>query len=82
MRGFGFFLCVAGVVAITAALMMDTSVVTLGGGRVNNIGLMADRQLYTLLGGIVLVAGILMVLFTGKNLTGVADAEPENDSRS
>lgn len=82
MRGFGFFLCVAGLVAVIAALMMDTSVATLGGGRVNNLGLMADRQLYTLLGGIVLVAGVLMVLFTGKSLAGVADAESEEDGRS
>lgn len=82
MRGFGFFLCVAGLVAVIAALMMDTSVATLGGGRVNNLGLMADRQLYTLLGGIVLVAGVLMVLFTGKSLAGVANAESEEDGRS
>jgi uncharacterized membrane protein len=70
MRGFGFILTVVGVIALIAAFMMDTTSATAEGARVSNVALMADRQLYMLIAGIVLVAGILLALFTGKNLPG------------
>lgn len=70
MRGLGFTLTVVGVIALIAALMMDTTVVVAGGARVNDVALMADRQLYMLLAGLVLVAGVLIALFTGKSLRG------------
>jgi uncharacterized membrane protein len=73
MRGLGFTLTIVGVIALIAAIMMDTTIATAAGARVSNVALMADRQLYTLIAGIVLVAGVLMVLFTGKGLSGKSD---------
>lgn len=70
MRGLGFILTVVGVIALIASYMMDTTLATADGARVSNVALMADRQLYTLMAGMVLVAGVLLVLFTGKNLSG------------
>ena len=37
-----------------------------GGGQVNNIGLMADRQNGIIVGGIVAVIGALMALFANR----------------
>lgn len=59
MRGFGTFLIIAGVLGIMAALGMDTSVAT-ASGRVNNLGLMADRQIYILIAAAVLIVGTLL----------------------
>lgn len=70
MRGLGLILTVVGVIALIVAYMMDTTMATAEGARVSSVTLMADRQLYTLIAGIVLVAGVLLVLFTGKNLLG------------
>lgn len=62
MRGFGFLVIVIGIIVMIAATTMDVSVPS-GLGRVNNLGLMADRQNYTLIGGVFLIAGLLMVIF-------------------
>lgn len=78
MRKFGIFAIVFGVVVIIAALGMDVSVATSMGGRVNNLGLMADRQNYTILGGLFLIAGILMTLFGGRPQGGVANTNAGN----
>lgn len=67
MRGLGFLLVIVGIVATVAALMMDTSVVNSAGTVVSDVRLMADRQVYMLLGGLVLVAGVLIALFVGRN---------------
>ncbi|OBY90094.1 hypothetical protein A6723_023930 [Pseudomonas sp. AU11447] len=67
MRKFGIIAIVVGIIVIISALSMDVSVATGGGGRVNNIGLMADRQNYTILGGLFFIAGILMAIFGGKS---------------
>lgn len=76
MRGFGILLMVVGVIAVLAALGMDTSVGTGLGGRVNNIGLMADRQNYTIIGGLMAIAGLLMVIFSGhKAQAGTVDTD-------
>lgn len=78
MRGLGKVLLVLGVVVIVFALSMDVSIST-GVGRVNNIGLMAERQNYTVLGGIMLIAGLLAIIFgsRGRSLeTPTTDARP------
>lgn len=77
MRGLGLILTVVGVIAMIAAFMMDTTLATAEGARISNVSLMADRQLYTLIAGIVLVAGVLMVLFTGKSLSGKGDDDDQ-----
>ena len=66
MRGLGIVALVIGVICVVSALGMDVSVSTgVGGGRVNNLGLMADRQNYTLVGGMVALAGLLLLMFGG-----------------
>lgn len=72
MKGFGIFLAIIGAVAMIAALAMDVSVSS-GIGRVNNMGLMADRQNYIIIGGILLLAGLLLLVMGGK-----AQASPES----
>lgn len=69
MRRLGFLIAAVGIVVVFAALMMDTTIATEGGARVSNLGLMADRQLYTLLGGFVLVAGVVMALLASRHLS-------------
>ncbi|MCJ1881135.1 zinc ribbon domain-containing protein [Pseudomonas nitroreducens] len=72
MRKFGIVAIVVGIIVIISALGMDVSVATGMGGRVNNLGLMADRQNYTILGGLFVMAGILMAIFGGKSQSNVA----------
>lgn len=69
MKGFGKVILFIGVCLAIFALNMNVSVSTGSGGRVNNLGLIADRQIYTILGGIIALAGLLMVLLTGKPAT-------------
>ncbi|WP_445570641.1 zinc ribbon domain-containing protein [Pseudomonas sp. E102] len=69
MRNFGYFLLVVGVLCIVGALAMDVSV-SAGARRVNNIGLMADRQNYILTGGLMLLVGVVMAI-GGKRQTGI-----------
>lgn len=51
-----------GSIFIFMALTMDTSVPSEYGGRVNNIGLMADRQNYILVSCLVFVVGFITAL--------------------
>lgn len=77
MRGFGFLVIVVGVVVMIAAMTMDVSVAS-GLGRVNNVGLMADRQNYTIIGAALLIAGLLMAIFGNRNQVAMNSA---TDSR-
>lgn len=61
MRGIGIAILVLGGLIIVGAMAMDVSVPS-GMGRVNNLGLMADRQNYLIVGGVVLIAGLLILL--------------------
>lgn len=65
MRGFGILVLVVAVLLLIVSMSMDVSVNT-GIGRVNNIGLMAERQNLTLIGGIAFIAGLLMLIFGGR----------------
>lgn len=67
MRKFGIIAIVVGIILTISALGMDVSVATGMGGRVNNLGLMADRQNYTILGGLIVIVGVLMAIFGGKS---------------
>lgn len=66
MRGFGILAIVLGVIVMLGAMVMDISVPA-GMGRVNNLGLMADRQNYTIIGGVLLIAGLLMAMLGRRN---------------
>lgn len=68
MRAIGMILILAGTILISIALSMDTSVeVNYPSGnkfnlpeRVNNIGLMADKQNYLILGCFLFVIGLVL----------------------
>lgn len=66
MKNFGIFLLVVGMLALLIAFNMDVSVATSYGGRVNNFGLMAQRQNYILLSCLIIVCSILMIAFGGR----------------
>ncbi|SEE53674.1 hypothetical protein [Pseudomonas costantinii] len=77
MKGFGTFALIIGVCWLIFALSMDVSVPTGVGGRVNNLGLMADRQIHTIVGGVIALAGLLMVLLGGKGSPTAAQVEKD-----
>jgi uncharacterized membrane protein len=66
MRGFGILALIVGLIAVIGAMAMDVSVSTGMGGRVNNIGLMAQQQNYLIIGALIALAGLLMTIFVGK----------------
>lgn len=77
MKGFGTFALIIGVCWLIFALSMDVSVPTGAGGRVNNLGLMADRQIHAIIGGVIALAGLLMVLLGVKGSPASARAEKD-----
>lgn len=77
MKGFGAFALIVGICWLIFALSMDVSVPTAAGGRVNNLGLMADRQVHTILGGVIVLAGLLMVLLSGRRSATPETAESD-----
>ena len=84
MRGFGILALITGVIAVIGAMAMDVSVSTGMGGRVNNIGLMAQQQNYLIIGGLIALAGLLMTIFSGKKQLSseqLADLIEAKDSR-
>ncbi|KPY88947.1 hypothetical protein ALO97_03390 [Pseudomonas syringae pv. tagetis] len=66
MRGCGLLILACGVVGIILAMNMDVSVVS-GFGRVNNIGLMSERQNYTIIAGFIALGGLLIALMSKKS---------------
>ena len=80
MKGFGIFILIAGICWMIFALNMDVYVST-GMGRVNNLGLMADRQVHTIVGGMIALAGIMMVIFGGKVSVSPASIPAQTDTR-
>lgn len=76
MRFIGFLLLIVGAILIIYALNMNVSVLTSYGDRVNNIGLISARQNSTIVGGIVIVCGLLMVLLSKGKQT-----ETDNEAK-
>ena len=66
MKGFGYFVLFIGVIWFLVAVNMDTSVVTPSGTRVNNIGLMADKQNHIMIGAFIVLCGLLCAIFGRK----------------
>lgn len=83
MRGFGVFVLIIGVLALIGAMSMDVTVST-GMGRVNNLGLMSDRQNFTMVAGLVVLAGLLMAILGGrKSISPTSSASViEHDTRA
>lgn len=67
MKKLGYLVLAAGVFWLMLAANMDTSVSTGLGGRVNNIGLMAQKQNYLLMAAFASLCGLLMVIFGKSN---------------
>ncbi|TEH03580.1 zinc ribbon domain-containing protein, partial [Pseudomonas aeruginosa] len=61
MRILGILALVVGAVLLISALAMDTTVGTMSGDRVNNIGLIAAREQRTIIAGTALIIGVLLV---------------------
>ena len=80
MKGFGIFALIAGICWVIFALNMDVSVST-GMGRVNNLGLMADRQVHAIVGGMIALAGLVMMLLGGKGSASGRAETTEHDTR-
>lgn len=59
---------------------MDVSVST-GMGRVNNLGLMAGRQVHAIVGGMIALAGLVMMLLGGKGSPPSRAETAEHDTR-
>ncbi len=71
MKIYGRWILIAGAVIFVLALFMDTSVPVQSspGDRVNNLGLMQDQQNFLLLGGLLVLAGLIMYFFDAKKVT-------------
>ena len=80
MKGFGTFALIVGICWLVFALSMDVSVST-GMGRVNNLGLMADRQVHAIVGGMIALAGLVMMLLGGKGSASGRAETTEHDTR-
>ncbi|MNI41883.1 hypothetical protein D3C73_961470 [compost metagenome] len=78
MRNFGYLVLVVGLLCMVGALAMDVSVSS-GAGRVNNIGLLAERQNFILIGGLMLLVGLIMVIAGKRQMETVGGS---SDSRA
>ncbi|HGJ5884185.1 hypothetical protein [Arsenophonus sp.] len=67
MKQLGAFLFVIGVVAIIISFNLDVSVETSYGNRINNIGLMSERQNYLIISCLVAACGFILILFSNVN---------------
>ena len=80
MKGFGTFALIVGICWVVFGLSMNVSVST-GTGRVNNLVLMADRQVHTIVGGMIALAGLVMLILGGKVSASAPSALAEMDTR-
>ena len=78
MKGLGVVVLVVGVFVVLGAMMMDVSVPA-GIGRVNNMGLMSERQNYTIIGAVLSIAGLLMLVLGRRQSIPALDV---SDSRA
>jgi len=60
MRVLGFLLILAGIIGIIVTFSIDTSVESMDGSRVNNLGKIADREIAAILSCGALISGILL----------------------
>ena len=74
MRGLSKVVIIVGVVWAIIAFSFDTSVPT-DIGRVNNLGLMAERQNYIIFSGITILIGVILLGFSTKTIQSSANSD-------
>ena len=70
-KGVGVIILVLGLFAVMLCMNMETSVETEFGDRVNNIGLMNDKQNYLILSSLIVISGLLIFLLSKDNSSTV-----------
>jgi hypothetical protein len=63
MKKIGTALLVFGIISLIAVLSMDTSVPTDSFSRVNNLGLMQEKQNFMMLSGLIVLVGAMLMGF-------------------
>lgn len=63
MKKIGTALLVLGIISLIAVLSIDTSVPTDGFSRVNNLGLMQEKQNFMMLSGLIILVGAVLMGF-------------------
>lgn len=83
MRVFGIVLIVVGAIWLGIAFNMDTSIESPSGGlyglpeRVENLGLIAQRQNHLFVSGLIILIGVLLAIFGGRiNVRAQQSASP------
>lgn len=89
MKGFGYFLIVAGVIYLLFAFNMDVSLDTpstyipgigsVGGGNIANLDLMERRQNHLIVAALITIIGVILAVF-GKDDFVNFDSEPSASS--
>lgn len=74
--GAGGLLLLIGIIGIVLALNLDTSVST-SAGRVNNLGLMNDKQNYLILAGVIALIGAVLQVRDGTGATQDRSSSPD-----
>lgn len=63
----GIFLLLGALGCLIYALCIDVSVPVAGVGRVNNLGLMSDRQTFLIIGGIGSIISTMLIIFCRRS---------------
>lgn len=71
MRVLAWVVLITAIIVLFLGCSMDVSVPTANGGRVNNIGLMNEKNNYITFGGMLLIGGI--IIFVASKRKGQSD---------
>ncbi len=79
MRFWGICLVIVGAIWLMISFNMDTSVQGYGGNRIENIGLIAQRQNHLMVASLITLIGALMTIFGSNKGSGIGapDSFPE-----
>jgi len=72
LKTIGWIALAIGIAGLLATLNMDTSVATSLGGRINNIGLINDKQSYLLAFAVCTIVGAIFVALNGRENRGAS----------
>ena len=77
MKKIGFVVLIISIVLLIAAFSMDVSVYSDSGYRVNNIGLMNERQNMIIISAAMSIIGVLLILFGGTGASKTPQSAKE-----